>query len=287
MAPSTTNPEASTFVFADLAGFTALTEAHGDSSATDIAGDFVLGVRKILEEYDAEEVKTIGDEVMIRTVDPATAVRLGMRIVDDLAFHGSPPVRVGMHSGPAIHRDGDWFGSTVNLASRVADAARPGEVLLTDETRRQLGGGDGFELEERGARYFKHVPQLIPVYGVVVPSAHASRLEIDPVCRMAVSTDRAESSKKRRGTVYYFCSAECRRQFDEEPRRYIALSPAARAARKGFLINLTAFAIVGGLHLISWGARGFSGSLSPGMLVLFGAWAIALALHYRAVRSVI
>jgi adenylate cyclase len=281
-----TSPESSTFVFADLAGFTALTEAHGDSSATAIAGDFALGVRKILEEFDAEEVKTIGDEVMIRAGDPATAVRLGMRIVDDLAFHGSPPVRVGMHSGPAIQRDGDWFGSTVNLASRVADAAQPGEVLLTDETRKQLGDGDGFELEERGARYFKHVPELIPVYRVVEPSAHAGRLEIDPVCRMAVSTDRAESSRKRRGTVYYFCSAECRRHFDEDPRRYIALSPGARAARKGFLINITAFAVVGGAHLIAWAARGFTDP-APGMLVLFLAWAAALTFHYRMVREVL
>ena len=54
---------------------------------------------------------------MIRVVDPETAVRIGLQIVDQLAFHRSPPVRVGVHSGPAIHRDGDWFGSTVNVAS--------------------------------------------------------------------------------------------------------------------------------------------------------------------------
>ena len=48
----------------------------------------------------------------------------------------------------------------------MADAAKPGEVLLTDETRRQLGERNGFDLEERGARYFKHVPELIPVYRV-------------------------------------------------------------------------------------------------------------------------
>ena len=52
-----------------------------------------------------------------------------------------------MHSGPAINRDGDWFGSTVNIASRVADAAKPGEVLLTDATRSALGEADGFGLE--------------------------------------------------------------------------------------------------------------------------------------------
>jgi adenylate cyclase len=279
--------EANTFVFADLAGFTALTEAHGDDAATAIAADFTAAVRRILADFDAEEVKTIGDEVMVRAADPETAVRLGMRIVDDLAFHGSPPVRVGMHSGPAIRRDGDWFGSAVNVASRVTDAARPGEVLLTDETRRQLGdGGGGINLEELGARYFKHVPELIPVYRVNEASSVRGSLEVDPVCRMAVARDRADSMKKRRGIAYYFCSAECRRQFDQDPRRYIALSPGARTARRGFLINLAAFTVVGGAHLAVWAARGFTDA-SVGMLLLFAVWAGALVVHYRAVRAVI
>ena len=274
--------ETNTFVFADLAGFTALTEAHGDSSANRIAADFVAGVRRILANYDAEEVKTIGDEVMIRVVDPETAVRIGLQIVDQLAFHRSPPVRVGVHSGPAIHRDGDWFGSTVNVASRVTSAAKPGEVLLTDATRSELG--DGFELEARGVRYLKHVPELVPVYGVAGSGPTSDRLEIDPVCRMAVSIARADSTKKRRGLTYYFCSAECRHQFDQDPRRYVALSPAARTARRGFLINLAAFVAIGGAHLIVWAGRSFKHP-SVAMLILFAAWAIALAFHYRLVRE--
>jgi adenylate cyclase len=274
--------ETNTFVFADLAGFTALTEAHGDSSANRIAADFVTSVRRILTDYDAEVVKTIGDEVMIRAADPKTAVRIGLEIVDQLAFHRSPPVRVGMHSGPAIHRDGDWFGSTVNVASRVADSAKPGEVLLTDATRSELG--DGFKVEARGARYLKHVPELVPVYGVAGSSSTTERLEIDPVCRMAVSIARADSTKKRRGLTYYFCSAECRHQFDQDPRRYVALSPAARTARRGFLINLAAFVAIGGAHLIVWAGRSFKHP-SVAMLILFAAWAIALAFHYRLVRE--
>ena len=70
-------------------------------------------------------MKTIGDEVMIRVDEPVNAVRLGIRIADELAFHGSPPVRVGMHSGPAVARDGDWFGATVNLASWVTRRPSP------------------------------------------------------------------------------------------------------------------------------------------------------------------
>jgi adenylate cyclase len=241
-------------------------------------------VRRILTSYDAEEVKTIGDEVMIRTGDPATAVRLSGEIANELAYHGSPPVRVGMHSGPAVHRDDDWFGATVNLASRVADAAKPGEVLLTDETRRLLGDVNGLELEPRGSRYFKHVPELIPVYAVA-PTGSAERdLEIDPVCRMSVEHEQSESSRKRRGISYYFCSAECRHKFEQDPRRYIAMSPAARAARRGFVINLSVFLVIGTVHLAGW----IMGETSPQpMWLIYAVWAIVLAFHYRLVRRVL
>ncbi len=276
----------STFVFADLAGFTALTEAHGDEEAIAIATGFTDRVRRLLPRYDAEEIKAIGDELMIRVEDPANAVHLGMTIVDELAFHGSPPVRVGMHSGPATQLNGDWYGGTVNLASRVVDAAKPGEVLLTAETRNQLDGGDAIAIEERGSRYFRHLVDPIPVFEALAPGGRAKGLEIDPVCRMAVDPERAAASRHRRGLHYFFCSEKCLRKFDAGPRRYIATTPGARAARKGFLINLAAFLAVGGAHLIVWAGRGFTGA-SPSMLVLFAAWGIALLLHYRLVRSVL
>ena len=274
----------STFVFADLAGFTALAEAHGDEKATGIALEFLGRVRAMLPDHDAEEVKAIGDELMIRVSDPAAAVRLGMRIVDELAFHGSPPVRVGMHTGSAIRRDGDWFGSTVNLASRVVGAAKPGEVLVTAQTRDQLQADEALEVRDRGARRFKNVVNPVPVFRVV--SGGDGDLEIDPVCRMAVDPTRAASRRRRRGISYFFCSAECRHAFDEDPLGHIATTRAGRVARRGFLINLAAFLVVGGAHLIVWAARGFSDP-SPGMLVVFAAWAMALAVHYRAVRTVI
>jgi YHS domain-containing protein len=277
----------STFVFADLAGFTALTETHGDEEAIQIASEFTARVRRILPSFGAEEVKTIGDEVMIRVHEPVNAVRLGMRIADELAFHGSPPVRVGMHSGSALARDGDWFGATVNLASRVTRAAKPGEVLLTEQTRRQLGGGAGIELEERGEHYFKNVSEPTFVYRALSPGHESKRLEVDPVCRMAVDPARAARTERRRGIPYFFCSDECRRLFDQEPRRYVAMSPGARAARRGFLINLATFAIIGGVHLVAWVAGGMGGESPPPMLFLFVAWAIVLVFHYRSVREVL
>jgi adenylate cyclase len=117
---------AQTFLFADLSGFTALTETHGDEQAADPVDGFCAAVRGLLAEYRARDVKVIGDALRIQAVDAAAAIRLGRCIVHEVgAQHGFPLVRVGMHTGPAVERRGDWFGATVNLAARVS-AAGPG-----------------------------------------------------------------------------------------------------------------------------------------------------------------
>jgi adenylate cyclase len=276
-----------TFVFADLAGFTALTEAHGDADAIEIAFDFTGRVRAMLPAYGAEEVKTIGDELMIRVSDPSQAVRLGMRIVDELAQHRSPPVRVGIHTGPAVPRDDDWFGGTVNLASRVVDAARPGEVLLTAATRDHVDGCDDFEIRDLGSRDFRHVVRPVQVYGAVPKGAQVRELEIDPVCRMAVDPAQAASHRRRRGISYFFCSEDCRRAFDGQPLSYIVTTRAGRLARRGFFINLAAFLILGGSHLIAWLGPNHAEPAVPPMLFLFIAWAVVLGIQFRAVRGVL
>jgi class 3 adenylate cyclase len=104
-----------TFLFADLSGFTALTEAHGDEQAVDLVDGFCVAVRRLLAEHQAQEVKSIGDALMLRTADTAAAIRLRLCIVHDVGSrHGFPLVRVGMHTGPAVERGRDWFGATVN-----------------------------------------------------------------------------------------------------------------------------------------------------------------------------
>jgi len=287
MASAAADSQPSTFVFADLAGFTALTEAHGDTEAVAIAIQFAARVRSLLAEHHAEEIKTIGDEVMIRVAKPSDAVKLGIRIMEELSAPGEPPVRVGMHSGRAVKRGGDWFGATVNLASRVADEARAGEVLLTEGTRRELGGSNAFELIPRGLSYFKNIPTPVPVYRAASVGGPATELEIDPVCRMAVDPGQAAATRRRAGLTYYFCSPECADVFSAAPRRYIATGRAARAARRGFIINLTMFLVVGGAHLAVWVSGAHEDGGVPPMLFLFVAWAVVLVFHFRSVRRVL
>jgi adenylate cyclase len=213
-----------TFVFADLSGFTALTEAHGDEQAADLVGGFCGAVRRLLADHQAQEVKTIGDAVMLRSADAAAAIRLGLCIVHDVgAQHGFPLVRVGMHTGPAVEREGDWFGATVNLAARVSAAAAGGEALLTAATRDAAGEVEEVELRERGRWSFRNVTEPVPVYAAVRQGARsAAGLPIDPVCRMAVDPWHSAGRLTHEGVEYCFCSLGCAGPFARHPARYAA-----------------------------------------------------------------
>jgi adenylate cyclase len=78
-------------------------------------------------------VKWLGDGVMFYFREPAAAVLAAVEMVEAVGSHGLPPAHVGIHAGPVIFQDGDYFGRTVNLAARIAEYARPGEVLVSQE----------------------------------------------------------------------------------------------------------------------------------------------------------
>src|SRR3954451_22412738 len=93
----------STFLLADLAGFTALTEAHGDEEAAEVAAEFFDVVRGLLPSYDGEEVKSMGDAVLVRLPEAGAAVRLAARLLGDYgARHRALGIRVGIHTGTAV-----------------------------------------------------------------------------------------------------------------------------------------------------------------------------------------
>lgn len=209
-----------TFVFADLAGYTALTEAHGDEHAADAAAEFCEAVRALLPEHEAEEVKAIGDALLLRASDAARAAGLAERIVCGYGSrHRVLGVRVGIHTGTAVRRGDDWFGSAVNVASRVADAAAAGEVLCTEATREAVG--QAVPVRERGQRSFKNLVQPVTLYELVLTRRAEPELPIDPVCRMAVDPARAAERRLRGQIEHYFCSERCARVFDQDPAVYI------------------------------------------------------------------
>ena len=214
-----------TFVFADLAGFTALTEAMGDEDAADLAERFSDAVRDRLPSHRAAAVKAIGDALMIRAEQAGPAIRLGLEIVHEVGGrHFFPTVRVGMHTGPAVERRGDWFGATVNIAARVSGMARGGEVLLTEATREAAEGVNGLDFHERGRQPLRNVEEPVVLYAAVRRGEFPGpALPIDPVCRMAVDPERAAGKLIHEGTVYTFCSLSCVGRFVAAPERFVSI----------------------------------------------------------------
>lgn len=159
----TTSPQ-HTFVFADLVGFTALTEQLGDDAAADIALGFARAAEALAAEHGAELVKLVGDCVMLRTARAEDAIRLGVRLVRELSRrHGLPPVRAGAHTGTAVARGADWFGATVNLAARVTGAARGGELLVTEATAAAAHDAEDLRLVDLGPQSFRNVAEPVTV----------------------------------------------------------------------------------------------------------------------------
>jgi len=128
--------------FADLAGYTRLTEEAGEEEALDIVERFVEGVEETLPG-DARVIKTIGDEVMVVGSDPSSLAdwAVGFQL---LYGERRPLPRIGIHAGGALYRDGDYYGRAVNLAARVGARAAGGEVLVTRSVVEAAGRHLGF-----------------------------------------------------------------------------------------------------------------------------------------------
>lgn len=148
--------------FLDLSGYTRMTDEAGDEAAAEHARRLVDLVRRTSMQHGGRLVKMLGDGAMFHFSDPPAAVRCGLELVEKAPAAGLPPVRVGVNAGPLIQRDGDYFGGTVNIAARVADYARPNEVLATvDAVRDPL---EGVEFIVIGEVSLKGVAEPVELY---------------------------------------------------------------------------------------------------------------------------
>jgi adenylate cyclase len=152
-----------TLCFIDLTGFTRFTEEEGDIEALDVVENFVETVEATLPR-EATIVKTIGDEVMVVSPDAAALTAWAVAFLG--RFDRQPQPRVGIHHGDAVYRDGDYFGSQVNLAHRIVNRALAGEVLVTDRVAATLGTRPELRLEPIGEVSLKGFPVPTELFAV-------------------------------------------------------------------------------------------------------------------------
>jgi adenylate cyclase len=151
--------------FLDLTGYTRLTEERGDEAAAELATTLATLVRGSSREHGGQPVKWLGDGVMFYFPNPGDGVLAALDMVDGVAAHDLPPARVGIHAGPVVFQEGDYFGRTVNIAARIAEYARPGEVLVTQEVV-DAGDLDGVGLTAIGPVELKGVSQPLSLLSV-------------------------------------------------------------------------------------------------------------------------
>jgi class 3 adenylate cyclase len=213
-----------TVLFADLAGFTALTEAHGDLDAADVATRFSALATSVLVR-ETRLVKTIGDAVMLAGTAPEAIVTTALallRAIDAEPFF--PTVRIGIHAGPVVQRDGDLYGSTVNLAARLAAHAHAGEMLATGPVVSHLDNSEHARVSSLGELTFKNVPAPIEVFSIEDPTRAIDAEATDPVCHMVVDADEAPARLPYGDHRYFFCSFACAQKFAEHPERYVTVA---------------------------------------------------------------
>jgi len=117
--------------FLDITGYTRLTQERGDDAAADVAATVSKLVQRSSVQHGGKPIKWLGDGVMFYFPEPGRGVICALEMVDGLAGAGLPPAHVGLHAGPVLFQEGDYFGQTVNVTARIADYARPGEVLVS------------------------------------------------------------------------------------------------------------------------------------------------------------
>jgi adenylate cyclase len=149
--------------FLDLTGYTRLTEERGDEAAADLAARLAGLVRRSALEHGGTPVKWLGDGVMFYFREPAAAVLAAVEMVEVVASQGLPPAHVGIHAGPVVFQEGDYFGRTVNLAARIAEYARPGEVLVSQEVV-DAAQGEPVTFTEIGPVELKGVPGTLRLH---------------------------------------------------------------------------------------------------------------------------
>ncbi len=210
-------------MFVDLSSFTPLTEAMGDVKAAAVLERFASLVREAAALWKGRVVKQIGDAFMLVFFDAPSALRCALEIEGRTSREPSfPAVRSGVHWGPVLYREGDYVGTNVNIAARLAEAAGRHHILVTTALRSEAGGLPEFEFVPLGKRLLKGLVQEIEVFEARPRRTEAGKKAVDPVCGMELAPEEVAARLSLGGAERLFCSEACLRQFMAAPQRYPA-----------------------------------------------------------------
>jgi len=209
-------------VFIDLASFTPMTEAIGDVQAAHVLERFSTIVREATNAWDGRLVKQIGDAFMLVFPDARSAVACALEVKARVAAEPQfPAVRGGTHWGSLLYRDGDYVGSNVNIASRLANEAERNQILVTPEVRREARDLPEVEFVRLGKRKLKGLSGSFELFEARAAGAQEADRAVDPVCGTELAPAEVAARLQIEGAEQAFCSEECLRKFVSSPQAYV------------------------------------------------------------------
>jgi class 3 adenylate cyclase/DNA-binding transcriptional MerR regulator len=214
-------------LFVDLSSFTPLAEAMGDQAAARVLDRFSQLVREAVSRREGRVVKQLGDAFMLVFPEPGPAVACALEIEERTAAEPQfPAARAGVHWGPVLYREGDYLGTSVNVAARLADEAQRHQVLATAAVRREASGLPDVEFVPIGKRRLKGLTEELELFEVRAGAVgRTGERLVDPVCGMELGADEVAATLSFEGRDRGFCSQECLRRFVATPARYGAEAP--------------------------------------------------------------
>jgi adenylate cyclase len=208
-------------VFTDISSFTPLAEAMGDVAAGRVLERFSTIVRSSTAVWAGRVVKQIGDAFMLVFPEARSAVACALEIEARAGKEAQfPAVRAGIHWGTVLYREGDYVGSNVNVASRIANEAQRHQVLVTAEVRKEARELPEVEFVRIGKRQLKGVSVKVDLFEVRSSAAPAAEKSVDPVCGMELGPGEIAATLAIEGAERSFCSEACLRKFVGSPEAY-------------------------------------------------------------------
>ena len=207
--------------FVDLARFTSMTEAMGDLAAADVLDRFSELTRRAVLRSGGRVVKQIGDEFMLVFPDVPAALAAVLELQDAAAREPSfLATRIGLHHGSVVCREGDYVGTTVNLAARLTGEASAHQLLVSDAIVKAATSVVGVEFVPIGPRALKGLDDAVAVYEARRHGSGGHGTVVDPVCGMSIDPTSATPAITNAGRRIVFCSETCRDRFTADPQRY-------------------------------------------------------------------
>lgn len=210
-------------MFVDLASFTPLAEAMGDVRASQILQRFSSMVRSVARGSHGRIVKQIGDAFMLMFSEPHQAVMCSVALERYCSQEPQfPAVSSGIHWGPVLYREGDYFGSNVNVASRLTEEAGRHQTLISGDLWRRVKDMEGVEFVRLGKRRLKGLATDIEVFEARWSEPGQIEKVADPVCGMELGELEVAARLSLDGRNLSFCSDDCLRKFVASPGSYAA-----------------------------------------------------------------